>query len=605
MNLITVFVLCSALQAFAINQSELPITYPFVHLQNTSSENPNHHERMFDRLGMGIHNHSNNNIDYTSDYVRAQGPDGKTVFMLKDYLPGYKASFDMSMLRTTSAVSWAKRKISSDYNNSSYFASKFDRYSPTRVFHCIGNYRYKGFRDYVKKLPGFEDFLLNICDQLKPGNALHKELTKSGNLQDFAVLKNMYQEKLRKLEKKAQAKHQDNLRKILSAENFSEHGIRLLEHHNIADQFLYTGSLEQITQLKQITNFMNDIGEFRHEYHKTPELNEISDSATGFGVLANNANRENLPGTSQAFLEIGQNLLALGRGLVAGCGRNVSGIYHIVRHPINTGTEIAGLIKNIGIGIGNVAKMLAKNEVGHRLNDPKLIDSAQQDTNRYVDSARQIYEYAKKTWQDKSTIERYELVGNIAANLLLAKGLPVAGKLVPIKNLAQYKPQAFAKLGNVGREINQIAGLTCVKGAKAVKRGFEVAKNYPHIIQGQQLLGEAVWYGNKCLNASNKYLRKVSNQYLKSLLDPERLVMRLGNKIKKLPKNCLSKTKEWLNDEAIVVDTLGNRWSSKMGSDEWLVNLSDKGKQSLTLLNEAVESGAETISISKKLSIEL
>lgn len=179
--------------------------------------------------------------------------------------------------------------------------------------------------------------------------------------------------------------------------------------------------------------------------------------------------------------------------------------------------------------------------------------------------------------------------------------MPASAKLIPIQNLAQYQPQAFVKLGNIGREIHQIAGLTCAKGIKAVERGFEVIKNYPQIVHDQQLLGEMVWYGNKCLNASNNYLRKISSQYLKSILDPEHFVMRVGNQIKKIPKNCLIKTKQWLDEDALVVDTLGNRWASKIGSDEWHVNLSTHGKQSLTLLNEAVASGAETISVSRKV----
>lgn len=217
---------------------------------------------------------------------------------------------------------------------------------------------------------------------------------------------------------------------------------------------------------------MNDVGDFRHEYHKSLELNEISDSATGFGVLANNANRENLPSTSQAFLKIGQNILALGGGLVAGFERNVSGIYHMVRHPINTFVDIGILAANIGIGIGNVASLVPRFGVGLILDDQAIIQSVQQDVNHYCDGAKQIYQYIDRTWQDKTTSERYELAGSLMVDLLLMKGLPAASsKLATIKNLSRYKPQAFSKLGNVGREINETIGLICVKNRDYLQRG--------------------------------------------------------------------------------------------------------------------------------------
>ena len=129
-------------------------------------------------------------------------------------------------------------------------------------------------------------------------------------------------------------------------------------------------------------------------------------------------------------------------------------------------------------------------------------------------------------------------------------------------------------------------GLTCAKGAKAVQLGFEVVQNYPQIVQGQQLLGEAIWYGNKCLNASNKYLQKLSRHAVKCALSTERRLVRFGEHVKKLPKACIAKTKQLIGEEVVVTDTLGNVWRSKIGESDWVTELSGRGKQALTLLNE-------------------
>jgi len=272
--------------------------------------------------------------------------------------------------------------------------------------------------------------------------------------------------------------------------NFNDNGIELLEDYGVSDQFLYAGNTHQCSQLKQISKFINDVGEFGHSHHQIPELSEITEKATSFGILANNANRENLPSTSQAFLEIGQNLLALGRGLVAGCERNVSGIYHMVCHPINTFVDIGTLATNIGIGIGNIASLIPRLGMGLMLDNQEVIQSVHQDVNYYYDGAKQLCQYIDKTWKDKTTAERYEMAGGLMVDLLLMKGLPAASsKLATIKKLSQYKPHAFSKLGNIGSEINRTVGLICAKSRDYLRKGR------PAIIAGEAELLTSEGFG--------------------------------------------------------------------------------------------------------------
>lgn len=389
--------------------------------QNFSQQNYPKPERFFDRQAIDknirIHDYHTNRFDQ-NDYVLVNTQDGQQVFVAKAKIPNYKPQLNMQLLQITPAPSNIRQLLGAKYaTDSNYFANKFKNIFPEKVFHCVGNYRYPGFREYVKKLPGFQDFILSAGRQLQTGSDLYKKLAKTNNLQDFFALNNLYQTKVQELAQKAQIKQQADLRKDLSTKDFNEYGIKLLEQHGIANQFLYTGNLNQVTQLKQIAHFMNDTGEFKHQYYKTPELNEIANNATSFGVLANNANRENSLSMSQAFLDIGQNLLALGRGLVQGCERNMHGIYQLVRHPIDTVVGLGTLIKNVGTGIGNVATMISKNELGLLLNDQALIQSAQQDLDGYIDTGRQVYQYAKQTWQDKSNIERYEMAGSLMVDL--------------------------------------------------------------------------------------------------------------------------------------------------------------------------------------------
>ena len=122
---------------------------------------------------------------------------------------------------------------------------------------------------------------------------------------------------------------------------------------------------------------------------------------------------------------------------------------------------------------------VGKHELGLLFNNQDMLQSANQEMNEYLDTGKQLYQYAKQTWQDKSKLERYELIGNIATDFLFSRGLSVAGKLAPITNLAQYKPQTFAKLGQLGQEINQIAGLACVKGVKKVQQSLDTIQKYP------------------------------------------------------------------------------------------------------------------------------
>lgn len=317
--------------------------------------------------------------------------------------------------------------------------------------------------------------MLSMTDQLKTGTELQKRmLTYSGGKEAFAALQRINKAKIKERDdREYQVKYQA-VRQLLQERDFDQLGIGILEHHKITDQFTYHGNMVQIAQLKHIGHFFNDVGAFEKAVDQRSDLQQIVDHAVGFGRLSNQANRSNNISLSQACLEIGRNILALGKGLKNGLERNVTGLYHLVLYPVDTGEDIGHLIKTIGTGIGKLVTTSIKMDVGMALEDENLIRSAQQDVDNWIDGGRQLYEVGKQTWQSKSKLERYELTGSIASDFLLAKGMSWLVKLGSLKNLTSYKPQAFAKLGEVGREINQIVGLTCAKVPKYLRKSEQL-----------------------------------------------------------------------------------------------------------------------------------
>lgn len=522
------------------------------------------------------------------NYVYVQTPDGQKRLMHKKQIPDYQPQFELGILNDYLAPSWIDRTFALEYQNRpQYFADKFAGNFPERIFHCVLNYQYPGFCKYVQQVSGFDDFILSMTEQLKAGSELQRRMfAYSGGKEAFAALQRLNKAKIQERnDREWQAKYQA-IRQLLQSREFSQPGISILEQHDMTDQFTYSGNLVQMGQLKQITHFFNDVGAFQQEFGHVFELQQIVEHAAGFGLLSNQANRANNLSFSHFCLNIGQNILALGKGLRNGLERNVTGLCHLLRYPVDTGESIGYLVKTIGTGIGKVALTLSKHDLGLEFGDEDLICSAHQDVDNWVGGGRQLYEAVKQTWQSKSKLERYELTGNIASDFLLAKGVSWLGKLGSLKNLTSYQPQAFSKLGEIGREINQIAGLTCAKGVRVVEQGFEIIKVYPQIVQGQQLLGEAIWHGSKCLKASNQYLKKISKHAVKCALDSERRLVQFGEYVKKLPKACIAKTKQLIGEEVVVTDVLGNTWRSKIGKSDWGIEFSERGKKTLTLLNE-------------------
>lgn len=75
MNLIAVLLFLWTLQICANNQTEVPITFSAMHIQNTSSEESKHHERLFQKLEMdhhtGVRDYLDNYIDMSDKQLTA------------------------------------------------------------------------------------------------------------------------------------------------------------------------------------------------------------------------------------------------------------------------------------------------------------------------------------------------------------------------------------------------------------------------------------------------------------------------------------------------------------------------------------------------------
>lgn len=390
----------------------------------------------------------------------------------KNQIPNYQPKFDLGMLNEYVAPSLLRRCLGQDYeNDAKYFAKDFTGNFTEHVFHCVLNYQYPGFCKYAQSLNGFDDFILSMTEQLKPGSELQKRMLRYwGGKEAFAALQRIHKTKVQQKDAQVyQAKYQA-IRELLQDHGFNQDGLAVLQRYEISDQFTYHGNLIQMAQLKKLAHFFNDLGTFEQTFGNHSELQQLVQHATGFGCLSSQANQNHNHSLSQTCLEIGQNILALGRGLKDGVMRNITNIYHMLRYPSDTAESLSHLVKNIGTGIGKIALTLAKHDAGLELNDENLIRSAHQDIDDWIAGGRELYEAAKQILQNKSKLERYELVGSYAVDLLLLKGLPNVGRMPTVQKLAEYKPQAFAKLGKIGQEINQTIGLICAKVPKYLRQ---------------------------------------------------------------------------------------------------------------------------------------
>lgn len=504
---------------FIIN-SVIAFETPFLHLSNKFAEQDTH--RTYVRVTQQDHSSARKYPQLNSyDYAYVHTPDGQKRLKHKADITNYQPQFELGMLNEYVAPSKARQLLGQDYeNNSNYFANKFAGSFAENVFHCVLNYQYSGFCKYVQQLPGFDGFVLSMTDQLKAGSELQKRMQRyDGGKEAFAALQRINKAKIKKRDdREYQIKYQA-VRQLLQERDFNQLGIGILEHHKITDQFTYHGNMVQIAQLKHIAHFFNDVGTFEQALDQLSELQQIVEHATGFGRLSNQANRSNNISLSQACLEIGRNILALGKGLKNGIERNATGMYHMLRYPVDTAESLGQLVKKIGTGIGKLVTTSIKLDVGMALEDENLIRSAQQYVDKWIDGGRQLYELGKQTWQSKSKLERYELVGNYATDLLLLKGLPAAGKLTAVQKLAEYKPQAFAKIGEVGREINQIVGLTCAKGIEAVEEGLNVLEACPQILKLKDSTVTAIKHCNKKVKIVNQYLENKMNKLISRELE--------------------------------------------------------------------------------------
>jgi hypothetical protein len=239
------------------------------------------------------------------DYV-AVVADDQTFLVHKKALADYRPQFKLQNVNDRSLRSSWQGLFGSAYETDlNYFAKKLRGALPEDVFHCVNNYCHPGFCKYVQTLPGFDNFILSMGDQLKPGSALwHKMSDTIANENAFLELRRQYGVKMREKAHLAKQVKRQKQQQTLRALDFNERGLKLLEKNDLFEQFIYTGNLQQNKQRQRIVQHLNQVGEFRAEHERAVDLLEIVDYATDFGISANCANRDNLHAISQTCLEI-------------------------------------------------------------------------------------------------------------------------------------------------------------------------------------------------------------------------------------------------------------------------------------------------------------
>ena len=393
----------------------------------------------------------------------------------------------------------------------------------------------------------------------------------------------------------------------LATQGFDASGIALLERKQLSTFFLATAPVAQRNIAQQIVAQVNDTGAFCQTYQKQPELLAVADESLNFTVLAQRANLARLANTAQSFLAIGNDLLALARGVAKSGLSNLLLAADCSLNPISAVGDLVCLIGKIGYGIGYELSQAAGLDAALKLDGLEQWSTAVKQ--HFGKRNAQLYALSNYLAAELQTRPREEILEKIGGWATDALFVIYGGKLTPgfskplaMLEIARYEPLLFAKLGTLGREIQRVVGLSCSQGVRKLKKGLDALTNHPQLLPTTpQPTAQTIAHSYSTLKASNRYLQKVARQRVKAWWQPELRYLQVGQQLKKLPAACVAKTKQVLGDEAVVVDTYGNQWRSKLDSKDWQVQLSDQGKQNLVLLNEAVASGSNVIPATKKL----
>ena len=186
------------------------------------------------------------------------------------------------------------------------------------------------------------------------------------------------------------------------------------------------------------------------------------------------------------------------------------------------------------------------------------------------------------------------MLGWLGKNILIVIAIANSGmQAAGLASLGYYQATVLSKLGEAGRQIQQVVGLAAKIGVGKVERGLQVIKDHPQIVKVGQTAAKAIQTGRKALRQTNRYLKETSRAVAGKVQK-----IQVGEQIKKIPRACVAKIKQVVDDEAIVVDTWGNTWRSPVNSNHWDVQLSEMGKKNLVLLNEAAAKGG-TITVAE------
>lgn len=257
--------------------------------------------------------------------------------------------------------------------------------------------------------------------------------------------------------------------KQLKQIGFSEQATQFLQEQKAVAQFNYEkiGHL-QVTQFEQIKAHVNDLANFRNLEQSSEVAQIISQESFDYTLVANKANRENLTTVSDLFLTVAKNVLALGKGLVAGGVRNLVALADPCTYK-----QYFDLIGKLGVSLADAAEHLLELGLATAANSQEIVlelqERREQNLNQLQNDVGQLYQYLKHTWKAADLEERSEMIGNVLADGLFimyggkvnATMLRTGGKV--LAPLSKYKPMALSKLGELGREINKATGLGYLK----------------------------------------------------------------------------------------------------------------------------------------------
>jgi hypothetical protein len=84
-------------------------------------------------------------------------------------------------------------------NDTNYFANKFQNHDPAIAFHRFYHYQHSGFCQYVKALPGFDEFIESLGGELQGGSRLSSKFSNQATRQKcMGALRQMHKNVKRK-----------------------------------------------------------------------------------------------------------------------------------------------------------------------------------------------------------------------------------------------------------------------------------------------------------------------------------------------------------------------------------------------------------------------